>query len=217
MSKTVSSANWDTEPRYGVRFVNHSSGFTEGRFALYDREFGGGQESRTPISLLARQVASQLDRSPHNVRYLMTASGPGDLVLATPTGFEPAFFSVTGRYVVLYTTGPLARPKGFEPSSYGLEHRCLNPLDQGRENILERQTGFEPARTAWKAVMLTVKHHCRMASPERFELPTYRVETGDSDPLSYGETVFGSPYRIRTYTVPLLRRFPLPIGVRGHW
>ena len=33
-----------------------------------------------------------------------------------------------------YRSGPLnlARPIGFEPTSYGLEHRCLNPLDQGR-------------------------------------------------------------------------------------
>lgn len=30
---------------------------------------------------------------------------------------------------------------------------------------MERVTGFEPARSAWKAEMLTVEHHTRKVSP----------------------------------------------------
>ena len=37
--------------------------------------------------------------------------------MADQTGIEPAIFSVTGRHVNRYTTGPLVAEVGFEPTN----------------------------------------------------------------------------------------------------
>lgn len=51
---------------------------------------------------------------------------------------------------------------GFEPMNGGLKTRYVKPDFINAAYLIEfkeRQKGFEPSLTAWKAAVLTVKHH----------------------------------------------------------
>ena len=53
-------------------------------------------------------------------------------------------------------------------------HRFCRPLARSQDKKLVRQPGVAPGRSAWKADMLAVEHHCRGDwSPARVTLPAH--------------------------------------------
>lgn len=66
---------------------------------------------------------------------------------------------LSGCQALIYLVG-IAPLSGFEPKITESESVVLPVTPQGNG---ERVPGFEPGRTTWKAVMLAVKHHTRIA------------------------------------------------------
>ena len=68
--------------------------------------------------------------------------------MATPTGFEPAIFGLTGRYVSRYTTGP--RRKALF---------ALNRIVVGRMTPVNLKAGRECCRRAWECMVFAPDLH----------------------------------------------------------